>query len=209
MRYTIINKAFVSDSVDELGDEIPLDSVEEWRDISPETEFYDIDKLLFGYFKPDIANNIDMKSPLGISIFSRAVESIRRADMLNTQFMREYRMKETRLYVSETAVDGRLPYMEDDYYTKVVPTNADKLFFETFSPDIREENYIRGIEELKRQIEDDIGLARGTLSAPQLQAKTASEIKTSLQRTYVLCTGNQLRLSYALSNLAYGTRYKA
>lgn len=80
------NKAFKAqlrspdDEVEqELGQEIPLSSIDRWNGISEEpVTIENTEKPLYGYFKVPLANNVDMKSPLGISIFSPAAKLIKK-----------------------------------------------------------------------------------------------------------------------------------
>lgn len=53
------------------------------------------------------------------------------------------------------------------------------------------------------KIEDACGLARGTFSDVQNQAKTATELKILRQRTYATIADNQKALEQALEGLIY------
>lgn len=74
------NKAFQAKLVNsdednkvvELGKEIELTDIKKWENITPYFEITRVDKPLYGYYKVASANNIDMKTPLGISFFAPA-----------------------------------------------------------------------------------------------------------------------------------------
>ena len=122
------NKAFKAqlrtpdDEVEqELGQEIPLSSVDRWNGISEEpVTIENTEKPLYGYFKVPLANNVDMKSPLGISIFSPATKLIRKADEQFSRLDWEYKGGQLAIDVDPTAVT----YSEGYYGTK---TNLDDL----------------------------------------------------------------------------------
>ena len=76
----VTNKAFKSSMKDSLGNEIPLTQVDEWKDLQPEATVDNIEKPMFAYFKVPIANNVDTYSPLGQSVFGRAIDLIKEAD---------------------------------------------------------------------------------------------------------------------------------
>ena len=91
--YYIINKAFVRqdlDNVEVLGKEVPLSAVPEWADLEETVTIINVKKPLFAYFKIPNANNVDDSSPLGVSVYSRAVDDIKEADYQWTRILWEF-----------------------------------------------------------------------------------------------------------------------
>lgn len=70
--------------------------------------------------------------------------------------------------------------------------------YNQWAPSLRDNNYIQGLNNYKCIIEDVIGLARGTISDPNSDAKTATEIKLMKQRTYITVTAMQEALESAI-----------
>ena len=106
--YIIANKAYVSrkanvktDDIINLGQEISLESVEEWKELEPYVELHNADRTLFSYFKIPLANNIDTSSPLGVSVYSRSVHQIRDADEQYGATLWEYKSKETAIQAAD------------------------------------------------------------------------------------------------------------
>src|SRR5699024_2247424 len=64
--YTIKNELYESETGNDLGTKISLSRL--YPDLDEETKINNVDKPLFVYFKPNTANNIDIQSPLGISL---------------------------------------------------------------------------------------------------------------------------------------------
>ena len=215
--YTVINRAFVSkqaqvknDNVVNLGQEISLDKVPEWGNIAPYTEFKNADRTLFSYFKIPVANNIDPESPLGVSIFARAVEQIRDADEQYGATLWEYRSKETAIQAtSEFFKRNRkgetiLPKGNERQYVDMgngITDGEGKPFFNVFSPEIRDESFFNGYNKIIQKVEFNSGLAYGTLSDPQVIEKTAEEIKMSKQRSYSTVKAIQNNLENAVKVL--------
>lgn len=83
--YVITNKAFRDRSVGSdkhmLGSEVPLESVEEWRDLRPETQIAGIDTPMFGCFRVPGSNTFDNASPLGTSVFANAITELKAIDI--------------------------------------------------------------------------------------------------------------------------------
>ena len=216
-KYIIINKAFVSrkaqvknDNVINLGQEISLVDVPEWSNIESYAEFRDADRTLFSYFKIPVANNIDPESPLGVSIYARAVEQIRDADEQYGAAMWEYKSKETAIQASseffkhDRQGNAILPRGEERQYVDMGHSVSDdngKPFFNVYSPEIRDASFFNGYNKIIQKVEFNSGLAYGTLSDPQVVDKTAEEIKMSKQRSYSTVTSIQNSLSDAVKML--------
>ncbi len=211
---TIINKAFKSTnttSTDNLGSEIPLNSVPEWADLEPETTITGVDRLMFAYFKPPIANTIDEYSPLGVSVFADAVEHIQDADELYSSLLWEFKGGEMAVDVDRDAMkyqqtdDGAEYPIMDKHQSRLyrridVDTND---LYSVFAPALRDASYLNGLNEVLRTIEDDCLLSRGTISDPNIQARTASEIIATEQRSHVATAQLQKALQKTLEDVVY------
>lgn len=206
--YTIRNRAFRAEG-DTLGAEVPLATVPAWADLLPAATITGVDRPLFGYFKPPYANNVDPSSPLGVSCYSRATDLIRQADEQWSRFLWEFESGERALYVDELAfgrdVNGH-PVLPTKRLYRTLSQGGqlgDEEMFHEWTPTLREENLLRGLNAIYKRIEFQVGLAYGTLSDPQVEAKTATEVRTSQQRSYVTVTDTQKALQTALEGLLY------
>lgn len=209
--YTITNKAYVSAVDDALGKECDLTDVTEWAEIQPVTVLENIEAPLFAYFKIPLGNVVDMRSPLGVSVYARAIGLIKEADRQFQRLMWEYEGGELAIDASEDAfrhVNGEplLPEGKERLYRTnnldAATTNGDSLL-KAWSPTLRDSNYMSGLNRLLMQIEDACCLSRGTISDPVDIAKTATEIKIMKQRSYATITDIQKSLESALEDLAY------
>lgn len=127
--------------------------------------------------------------------------------MMNARLDYEYDSAERRLYIDQTAIKRDKNGKAIDDLPKVVQktdmTNKDNNFFEEFSPELRDEAFIRGLNKKYQQIEFQVGLAYGTISDPNQIDKTATEIRTSKQRSYSTISQMQKNLEDALEHLIY------
>lgn len=202
--YRITNRAYKNTVGDDsLGNRVLLTAVEEWKDLSPEAFIPDVEKPLYGYFKMPMTNNIDTRSPLGCSIYSRAVNLIKEADKQYSRILWEYEGGELAINAAADLfkANGELPEGKDRLYVKIDTDQED--FFEEWSPQIRDQSLFNGLNRLLQRIEFACGLAYGTLSDMQMVAKTATEIKASKQRTYSTVSDIQKSLEHALIDLVY------
>lgn len=211
---TITNKAYHTSDLGTLGNEVPITAVEEWAALPPKVFYAGVIKPDFGYYRNPIKNDID-DSPSGISIFDSCIELIKKTD---TQFGRldwEFESGERAIQVS---VEALLPQNKDQR-NRVAKLNKrlykglpieDKNggdFFNEFSPDIREQNFINGLNAYLRRIEFNSSLAYGDLSDVADVEKTATECRVAKQRKYNMVNAIQDNLKECLEDLVYALAF--
>lgn len=212
----VINKAFKSTNNQtqgdlsgmDLGQEVPLTDVPEWKDLAPDTHIAPVEQPLFSYLKLPQANTIDTLSPLGVSGYSRATSLIKDADMQYSRLLWEYEAGEMAIDIDRDA----LQFEEGGYDREGKPTghstlnNLQKRLFrkvdlgssgdtyQTHAPALRDNSYIGGLNTILMRIEDVCAISRGTLSDVSSEARTATELKILKQRTY----SENLEIQHAL-----------
>lgn len=214
---TVINKAFKANAratkVDYLGVEIPLTEVPEWAMLSPETKIGGVNRLLFAYFKMPEANTIDTHSPLGVSGFDKVRSLIEEADKQYSRLLWEFEGGELAIDIDRDA----LKWIEDpnnpDKGRSTMSRLQDRLFrkvdlneentYEVFSPTLRDQSLINGLNCILMRIEDVSGLSRGTLSDVISEAKTATELKMLRVRSYETNAHIQKAIEKMLKDLIY------
>lgn len=199
--YIIENKVYVSENSSMLGRFTSLSEVFEWRELSERTVIQNIEKPLFAYYKVPLSNNIDTKSCLGPSVYHKAIDSIKKADIQASRLDYEYESAKRSIYADIDAVknDGTGKPIRSDIVKKL--DTGDSKFYEEFSPELRDEGFIRGLNKIKQEIEFQSNLAYGTISDPNTVDKTATEINSSKQRSYSSVSQMQKSLEYALKHL--------
>lgn len=212
---TVENKAYISESDGLLGSRCSLAEVERWQDLAEEQSFSGIDKLPFGYFKCPLANQLG-DSPLGASVYARAVEHIKEADIRYGEICWEYESKQAAVHVSESMLkydkeNDRfiMPDGQDRLYRALVYNTGatDKPLIDVYSPEIRSSEYFDGYNAQLRMIEFDCSLAYGTLSNPETVDKTATEVEASKQRSYTLISDCQAAMETAIRDWADGALF--
>ncbi len=193
-----------------MGDPIALDTIEEWAELDEETTIKNVKSPLFGYFKTPFANTIDTTSPLGVSVYSRAIKLIEEADKQFSRILWEYEGSElaidadvTTLQQSKVNEKLKLPKLKERLFRATGQNKDGSSFYNVFSPEIRDSSLFNGLNNILKRIEFNCGLAYGTISDPQMIEKTAEEIKTSKQRSYSTVTDIQGSLEDALNDTIY------
>lgn len=212
----IRNKAYKSTSLSTVGMEIPLAYVEEWAHYPEDVVYPGMTQMDFGYFRVPIKNKID-ESPCGVSIFDSAVDHIKKADIQSARLDWEFESGERAIHVDNRALrhvrreDGKvktfLSKLNNRLYKGLNIEDGDKELFKEFSPELREQGFINGLEKYYRLIEFSVGLAYGDLSDVQYVDKTATEIKSSKARKYNRVTAIQEKLKLCLEDFVAGVAF--
>ena len=220
---TVVNKAFKSTNRDnqgdmsgvDLGSEVPLTEIPEWKDIQENTTIANVDRPLFAYFKMPEANTIDPSSPLGVSGFSRAVQLIKDADMQYSRLLWEYEAGEMAIDIDRDALNFVFGTDRDGktYERSVMNNLQARLFrkvdlgesntYQPYAPNLRDVSYIQGLNTVLMRIEDVTGMSRGTLSDAAAEARTATELKILKQRSYQTNADIQQAIEDALKDTVY------
>lgn len=218
-RVEISNKAFMSNTNTltsnitgaNFGKEVPLSSVYEWKDIPEKAMVCNVDRMLFGYFKMPMANTIDTKSPMGMSVFGRAKSLIKDADMQYSRLLWEFEGGQLAIDIDRDAMgflkDGKgndhrvMSQLQDRLYRQIDLGESDT--YKPFSPQLRDNSLINGLNTILMKIEDVCELSHGTLSDVAAEARTATEIKILRQRSYSSVQEIQKALQRALDDVIY------
>ena len=216
----ITQRAFKSDNKDSLGKEIELTDVDRWSALQKEALIRNPGGPLFGWYKVAAANNVEVDCPMGASVFSKAIDVIKQADIQYSRILWEYEGSELAIDVDPYVLrpkpgsDGVMepPKLNKRLFRAVDADKGDRDLYQVFSPNIRDESLMNGLNQLLIRIEDLSGLSRGTLSDANQEARTATEIKIIKQRTYTTVSDNQAALETCLRDVirvmdAYATIY--
>ncbi len=213
---TIANEVYLSTNDFSLGSKISISMVDKWSMLVESVSFSGVNRLPFGYFRVPLANALDSDSPLGVSVYSRAVDLIKEADRRYNQIKWEYESKEAAVHVADsllkrnhTTGEPELPKGKEKLYRSFEYNVGamDKPLLDVFSPDIRDSSLFNGLNKQLRLIDWACGLAYGTISDPNNVDKTAEEIRSSKQRSYQMVSDTQVALQDALEDVAYAVDF--
>ena len=104
-KYIVLNELYKSSSDDELGKQIEFKT--KFPDIKEVNEI-ETSVPRFQIFKPNLANNIDMSSPMGISIFANSIDRFKGLDIKYDSFFREFKLGKKRILVDPSAMKGKM-----------------------------------------------------------------------------------------------------
>lgn len=205
-----INKNNSPESQDILGYRYPLNTIYPY--LSERTELPTIEKSLFSYFRTPTANNIDDNSPLGISVYANAMETLHALDIAYDSFVREFRLGKKRIIVParmiKTVIDpvsGKsVRYFDatDETYEALSTDDPDSLKIQDNSVSLRVEEHIAGINAFLNILCLQVGLSAGTFSFDAKNGlKTATEVVSENSKTYKTVKNFQNMVTPAIKKL--------
>lgn len=210
MAYTSNDDTTLYNARDSLHEEVPLNSVPGWEKIEKQAAVIDVDRPLFVYVKVPAANNIDTRSPLGCSVYARAVGAIRDADEQYTETKFEYEALQAAIDADEDL------FKKDRQGNAVLPKGKERIFrsydvaskngapfLKEFAPQFRDTSLFNGLNHYLRVVEWLCELSYGTLSDPSNVDRTAEEVKMSKQRSYSAVASMQSVWEDGLNDLVY------
>lgn len=205
-----IRKKGAQESQDILGYRYPLSVI--YPFLNERTEFNTVEHSLFSYFRTPIANNIDDNSPLGVSIYGNAMETLRALDICFDSFVREFRLGKKRIIVParmiKTVIDpvnGKsVRYFDstDETYEALSTDDPDSLKIQDNSVELRVEEHVAGINAFLNIFCLQVGLSAGTFSFDAKGGlKTATEVVSENSKTYKTVKNFQTMITPAIKSL--------
>ena len=212
LTYVITNELYRSEiqkgtapgeTQDILGVRYPLAEIYPYLDEETEVP---VEESLFSYWRTPIANNLDDNSPLGMSIYGNALETLHALDICYDSFVREFRLGKKRIIVPARAVrsvvdpqTGRLVrYFDanDETYEALASDTPDDLKITDNSVELRVEEHVSAINAFLSILCLQTGFSAGTFTFDQHGGlKTATEVVSENSKTYktIKTVQNQLR----------------
>lgn len=211
MTYTIRNELYRSEmqrgaqagqNQDILGIRVPLAELYPWLD---EETVVPVGESLFSYWRTPIANNIDDNSPLGVSIYANALETLHAIDICYDSLVQEFRLGKKRIIVParflRTVVDpqtgAQRRYFDPNDETFVGMADDDGTAGpHDISVELRVEEHTAALNALLSVLCLQLGFSATTFSFDEgAGLKTATEVVSENSKTYktIKTVQNQLR----------------
>ena len=163
--------------------------------LSPDTTIYDVENAFFQYIKPFGANYADDNSPLGMSIFAPAMNTLHGLDIMFDSLQREFVLGRKRIIAPARAMKmsasltGGTPQRyfdaDDEVWEALATDNPEDLKIYDNSVDLRVEPHINGINGDLSILCAQIGFDPGTLSFDATKGlKTATEVISENSKTF-------------------------
>jgi A118 family predicted phage portal protein len=206
--YLIRNELYESRHGEEIGVKIPLSTI--FPNLQPETVIENVERPFFAYIKPNTANNIDMSSPLGVSIYANAVDTLRAIDTAFDSFEREFKLGKKRILVPASCIrqvvdpttGAMTRYFDanDEVYEAFnFDDNMNRI--EDISVELRVEEHIAALNALLTHFSMQIGFSAGAFTFDSAGLKTATEVISENSKTFRTKQAHETTIEAGLQQL--------
>lgn len=222
--YYISNRTYMSKSADSIGDKIPMAKTK-WAGMMEDTppilkaSGEKLDGPMFGMLRTPQANNIDIDSPLGLPIYSEAIEELKDLDVAYSRNAGEIWdsqkivLADDRLLMPDgQKVTDRTPeqirakreQIGLPRYVKNVYGSDVKEFYSEINPQLNTETRLAGINALLSQIGYKCGYSNGYFVFNEKSGMvTATQVESDDRRTIQLIKDVRDKLENALDGAIY------
>lgn len=214
-RYVVENELYRSEkkqdgSSDILGIAYPLSEV--YPDMAKRVEITDIREPLFVYYRTPTANNVDDNSPLGLSVYGNAYDTLHAIDICYDSLVREFRLGKRRIIVParllRTVVDPQTNQVRryfdpnDEAYEALATDSADELEIKDDAVTLRVEEHVQALNALLSVLCLQLGFSPATFSFDLSGGlKTATEVISENSKTYKTIKNLQGQIVPAVQSL--------
>lgn len=210
--YHIQNRAFVSATEKSIGKEIGLEGTK-WSGLQPDvyiTKANDgqINTMLFGVFKMPMANDADINSPLGVSIFSDAMEELKDLDVAYSRNAGEIKDSETiellgNMMVNKPGTKISKMEMKLPHHVHMVSPSTDD-YYQAIERPLHTDIRIQGINQQLSFIGYKCGYSNGYFVFNEKTGMvTATQVEADDRRTIQLIKDTRDALQSCLDDLFY------
>lgn len=169
------------------------------------------DKPLFQILMPNVCNNVDLDSPLGISVFANAISQLKGCDLVYDSYMNEFVLGRKRILVPLSQARRQ---MQEDGVTAPAFDPNDNVFY--MLPDdrnsdqkitevdmsIRAQEHELGVQRSLDLLSLKVGMGTGRYQFDSSGVKTATEVISDKSDLYQNRQKNALIIEAALIALA-------
>ncbi len=195
--YAITNKCYVGTTANEIGKTIDIKETP-WSDLTEEQYISGLYKPLFSMLVMPSANNIDVKSPMGMPRFSEAIEELKDLDIAYSRNSTEiYDSSRIVLMDSDKLVVNRgenalsvntwnnaKERMKLPKFVRNVLGNGTDDYYQEINPSLNTEQRLNGINALLSQIGFKCGFSNGYFVFNEKTGMvTATQVESDDRRT--------------------------
>ncbi|WP_412675547.1 phage portal protein [Bacillus mycoides] len=189
-QHVIKNELYESKNKGELGVKVSLSTL--YENLEPEVRIDNLSKPMFAYFKPNTANNFDLYSPLGISIYANSLDVLKSIDIAFDSFQREFVLGKKRIIVPASAikyVTDPISGQQQRYFDASDEVYEAMKFEENqdikdISVELRVEEHKAAINALLNYYSMQTGFSTGAFSFDGQGVKTATEVVSENSKTF-------------------------
>lgn len=165
----------------------------------------------FQIIKPNIVNNINVGSPLGVSIFANAIAQLETCDIIYDALPTEFELGKKRLYISADAlkIDGvtgeqKMIYDPNDVLFYMLPTPdmaADKPYIIESNGELRVQQIEQGLQAALNILSTKMGFGEGQFIYNSGSITTATQVISQNSEMYRNVVKNEKLLTEVIRDV--------
>lgn len=195
-KYIKLNELYKSNIETALGKQIDFNST--FPNIK-ESDVRITNNPHFQTWKPNLANNFDTSSPMGISIFANSVDRLKSLDVKYDSFYNEFILGKKRILVDQSAMKGKMEvnqqtgeaqfvqyFDKNDRIYQGINIDSDKMKepVKEIDMSLRYQEHIDSINADLMWLAGNIGLDEGYYKFDGTGVKTATEVISENSKTF-------------------------
>ena len=222
--YYISNRTYISSSSDSIGDPIDM-SKTKWAGLLKDTppilkaNGEKLDGPLYGMLRTPQANNVDIRTPLGLPVFSEGIEELGDLDVAYSRNAGEIKdsqkmaLLDDRLLMpsgapvsamSPRGMENRRNEMKLPHYVKNVFGQDEKEFYQEINPQLNTDARLAGINALLSQLSYKCGFSSGYFTFNEKTGMvTATQVEADDRRTIQFIKDVRDKLENCLNGVIY------
>ena len=215
--YAITNRCYIGKTKNDRGELIEIDKTP-WSGLLEEAFIQNVENPLYGVLKTPHANNIDINSPVGLPVFSDAIEELKDLDIAYSRNSKEILdSKRTVLLDSDKLLPsgGKVANTSAHFglvresmglpdYVKNVYGNGQEDFYQEINPQLNTDTRLTGLNALLSQIGYKVGYSNGYFVFNESGGiQTATEVESNDRRTIQLIKDVRDKIEGCLDGLIY------
>lgn len=133
--------------------------------------------------KPNICNNVDINSPMGISIYANALDTLQGVDLAYDGFCEEMRLGQAKIFMNRklTQYDENGQHLtfdvnEKGFYYLGEGDNVDKQPVTFYNPPLRTDSYFNGINNALNLLSSKVGFGENHYRFDKGGVTTATQV---------------------------------
>lgn len=210
IKYIKYNELYKSTTATTLGKEIDFNTY--FPEVQNPIE-YETDTPHFQIIKPNIANNLDFDTPMGISVFANHIDKFKSIDSKYDSFNNEFKLGKKRILVDKTAIKKQIevdPSTEEITYLSYFDENdtvyqaisgMEQQPVKEVDFSLRYQEHINSINADLNWLSAGVGLGQNFYSFDGQSMKTATEVVSENSDTYRAKVNHQIIIKDVLHDL--------
>lgn len=209
------NELYKSKKATELGTKVDFN--DKFPEVKESVE-YVTDTPHFQFIKPNIANNYDLNSSLGISVFANSIDRLKALDIKYDSFTNEFELGKKRILVDKTAIKSsatvdtegnvrNVSYFDRKDKVYVAINGMENQPVKEIDFTLRVDEHIQAINSELNWLSSGVGLGQDFYSFDSEGLKTATEVISDKSDTYRSKVNHQILIKDAIYDLIKAIMY--